>query len=284
MMTRSSTPTRTFSPEEKQQFEAKLTTDGFCVIKAYIPSLTAMALASELEETYALFCAQLGAQGYVPPVGIQSVIREDRVVNNAFHFSRDVLELATAGAHLEVIKPFLNDPFYGLIPKEDANFILAQLNAREGRVALPFHVDTRMCTPGPSTWSMQCYLSVGASHAGNGGLRVVPGTHASATFPDYTVDYPEAVSLSLDPGDLVLFSSQLHHATTACPANQSPVWTILFTYRCWWVKQQYDLSAMVPADWWPTLSPNQRLILGACSQVGSDIYGAASSRTGYKAP
>lgn len=283
MTAQSNLHTRAISTDETRQLVSDLGTNGYCVIKAYVKGADAANLNVELEGVYEHFAAKLGESGYVPPVGIQSVIREDRVVNNAFHFSRNVLQLATTGAHLEVIKPFLNDPFYGLIPKEDANFILAQLNAREGRVALPFHVDTRMCTPGPSTWSMQCYLSVGATDAGNGGLRVVPGTHTSATFPDYTVDYPEALNLSLDPGDLVLFSSQLHHATTACPADRSPVWTVLFTYRCWWVKQQYDLSSMVPAEWWSTLAPNQKLVLGACSQVGADIYGAASSRKGYEA-
>jgi hypothetical protein len=274
--------TRALSSEEKQHLGRKLTTDGFCIVKAYISQLAAATLETQLESNYAHFAAQLGAKGYKPPVGAQSIIRDDRVVNNIFHFNRSVLDIATNGSHLELLKPFLNDPYYGLIPKEDTNFILAQLNAREGRVALPFHVDTRMCTPGGSTWSMQGYLSVGETHKGNGGLRVVPGSHATGEFPDITVDYPQAISLALEPGDLVLFSSQLHHATTACNDSYRPAWTILFTYRCWWVKQQYDLLSMVPSEWWQTLKPNQKLILGACSQVGSDIYGSASSRIGYE--
>lgn len=273
--------TRDIPADEAAALARALEKDGYCVIRSYVLPEKLTGLNADMETCFSQFSANFGKDGYVAPVGIQSVIREDRVVNNVFHFHRQVLEMATAGRHLEVVKPFLNDPFYGLIPKEDPNFILAQLNAREGRVALPFHVDTRMCTAGPSTWSLQGYLSLGPTHAGNGGLRVVPGSHASGVFPDYTKDYPEAVNLALDPGDLVLFSSQLHHATTACAEGQAPAWTILFTYRCWWVKQQYDIAAMVPKEWWTGLTPNQKLVLGACSQVNADIYGAASSRKGY---
>ena len=165
---------------------------------------------------------------------------------------------------------------------EDSNFILAQLNAREGRVALPFHVDTRMCTIGPTTFSLQGYLSLGATYSSNGGLKVVPGSHTSGAFPNSAMDYPEAVSLCLNPGDLVLFSSELYHATSACLKDESPTWTILFTYRCWWVKQQYDIQSIVPKQWWQQMTPNQKLILGACSRVGDDIYGTLSSRKGYE--
>jgi len=274
--------TRCISPDEVVALVKNIEKDGYCVIKSYILPEAQGGLNADMEDCFRRFAVNFDKNGYVAPVGIQSVIREDRVINNIFHFHRQVLEMATAGSHLDVVKPFLNDPFYKLVPKNDPNFILAQLNAREGRVALPFHVDTRMCTLGPTSWALQGYLSLGGTHAKNGGLRVVPGSHTSGTFPDSTADYPEALSLSLNPGDLVLFSSELHHATTACTPSEAPVWTVLFTYRCWWVKQQYDIESMVPRAWWQELTPNQKLIVGACSRVSSDIYGASSSRKGYE--
>ena len=130
--------------------------------------------------------------------------------------------------------------------------------------------------------SIQGYLSLGETHSGNGGLCVVPGSHTSGTFPNSTVHYPDAVSLNLNPGDLVLFSGELYHATTACPPGETPVWTVLFTYRCWWVKQQYDIQSIVPEAWFKELKPNQKLIVGACSRVSSDIYDSSSSRKGYE--
>ena len=272
---------RTLPPCEINELREAVLTQGYCVLRAYVPAASIASLRTEIEDCYERFASALGAGGYVAPVGMQSVIRDDRMINNVFHFSKNILEWATCGNHLEVIKTFLNDPFYGLIPKDDPNFILAQLNAREGRVALPFHVDTRMCTPGPSTWSMQCYLSVDATHAGNGGLRVVPGSHLSGVFPDCTKNHPNSLDLELAAGDMVIFSSQLHHATTACAGALMPSWTVLVTYRCWWVKQQYDIAKMVPQTWWSDLSPNQKLMLGDSSQVSADIYGSASSRKGY---
>ena len=274
--------TRLVPADEVAAMVRNIATDGYCVIKSYVLPEKQKGLNADIEDCFHRFSVNFDKYGYVAPVGIQSVIRQDRMINNVFHFHRQVLEMATAGSHLDVVKPFLNDPFYKLIPKEDPNFILAQLNAREGRVALPFHVDTRMCTVGPTCWSLQGYLSLAATDAENGGLRVVPGSHTSGTFANSMADYPEALSLSLNPGDLVLFSSELYHATTACLPVKAPVWTVLFTYRCWWVKQQYDIESMVPNAWWQEMTPNQKLIVGSCSRVSADIYGSSSSRKGYE--
>ena len=273
---------RLIPPDEINYFVHKIDTEGYCVINNYLLPDKLTSLNADMEDCFKLFSSNFDNNGYPAPVGIQSVIREDRMINNVFHFNRSVLEMATAGSHLDVVKPFLNDPFYKLVPKEDPNFILAQLNAREARVALPFHVDTRMCSLGPTTWSLQGYLSLGATNIRNGGLQVIPGSHTSGTFANSKADCHGSVSLSLNPGDLVIFSSELHHATTACLPNEVPVWTILFTYRCWWVKQQYDIESMVPKSWFQELTPNQKLIVGACSRVSADIWGGSSSRQGYE--
>jgi len=278
----SSCITRHIPPSEVAALVLNIQTSGYCVIKSYVLPDNQISLNVDMEDCFRKFSANFDTEGYVAPVGIQSVISKDRIINNVFQFHRQVLEMATAGSHLDVVKPFLNDPFYKLVPKEDPNFILAQFNARAGRVALPVHVDTRMCTLGPTTWSLQGYLSLGATHSENGGLQVVPGSHTSGTFPNSMADCPELLSLSLNSGDLVLFSSELHHATTACLPAQSPVWTILFTYRCWWVKKQYDIELMVPHAWWQELTPNQKLIAGACSRVSCDVYDSSSSRKGYE--
>jgi hypothetical protein len=257
-------------------------THGYCLIKNYILSNKLDDLSTEIESCFSQFSAKYNNDGYAAPVGIQSVIRFDRIVNNVFHFNRLILEMATAGGHLKIMKPFLNDPFYKIIPKEDPNFILAQLNAREGRVRLPMHVDTRMCSIGPTCWSMQGYLSVGATSARNGGLQIMPGSHLTGKFPNSMANYPQALSLSLNQGDLVLFSSELWHATHECIIDEQPSWTILFSYRCWWVIQQYDIESMVPQSWFQELTKNQKLIIGSCSQVSDDIWGSSSSRKGYE--
>jgi ectoine hydroxylase-related dioxygenase (phytanoyl-CoA dioxygenase family) len=274
--------TRPILLDEVAALVIKIQTEGYCVVKDYVQPDKLTALNSDMEDCFGRFSANFNKEGYVAPVGIQSVISLDRVINNVFHFHRSILEMATAGSHLDILKHFLNDPFYKLIPKEDPNFILAQVNARAGKVALPFHVDTRMCTVGQTTMSMQGYLSLGSTHAGNGGLRVIPGSHTSGIFPNSSVDYPHAISLNLNPGDLVLFSSELHHATTACLPDETPVWTVLFTYRCWWVKQQSDIESMVPQAWFQELTPNQKLIVGACSRVSTSIYDSLSLRKGYE--
>ena len=75
--------------------------DGYCVIKSYILPEAQGGLNADMEDCFRRFAVNFDKNGYVAPVGIQSVIREDRVINNIFHFHRQVLEMATAGSHLD---------------------------------------------------------------------------------------------------------------------------------------------------------------------------------------
>lgn len=274
---------RILAKEEINNAIKTLELQGYCVIEKYLCSENLENLNQRIEEIYQIFYLNNKHKGDEAPLGLQSVIKSDRVINNLFHFDSNILELASGGDHLQIIKHFLNDPFYGLIPNDDINFILAQLNAREGKVSLPFHVDTRLCTPGLSTWSMQGFIPLKALSSENGGLRIRPGTHKTGVFPDSNKNYLDADDLVLGEGDLVLFDSQTHHATYECATNNPLAWTILFTYRCWWVKQQYDLFSMVPPEFMSELTPNQKLIMGGCSNVSADIYSSPSSRRGYEA-
>jgi hypothetical protein len=184
---------------------------------------------------------------------------------------------------LKVIKFFLNDPYYGLIPEDDCNFILAQMNARAGLVPLPYHVDTRMVTPGYQTWSIQGFLAVEPLNELNGGLIVIPGTHVTGTFPTKdTTNYDKAIALNLEAGDLVLFSSQLHHATASVTDENLPGWSVLLTYRSWWCKQQFSMYSLVDSKEWTNLSNNQKLLLGAASITPNQINASASARCGYE--
>ena len=187
--------------------------------------------------------------------------------------------MATTGAHLNVIREFLNDPHYQVIPADDFNFILAQQNARNGMSALPFHVDVRLQTPGESCWSMQTFLSLDKLDELNGALKVRPSTHLFPDMPDSSKNYKDAISINTDPGDLIIFYSKLHHST-APNTNKKSGWTILTTYRSWWVKQQFDIWRMIGGKY-SDLRPNQKLMMGSCSLPSSDPFDSSSSRRGY---
>jgi hypothetical protein len=253
---------------------------GYCVLRRYISSDGAEPLIRAATSLH----AELIKQGrlHASPVGQQKIIGNDRVINNAIFYDDNFLKIATRGDHLKIYSQFLNDPSYGLIPPEEVNFILGQANLREGSTELPFHVDTRMITPGAATWSMQGVLSLTSKSSKTGGLRVRPGSHLSNSFPDSSVDYCDAVDVDLDSGDMAIFSSQLHHGTHPTGEGYEPGWSFNLTYRAWWVKQQFDFCRMLGPKKLATLEPNQQLILGACSIPPAEPAASPSARLGYE--
>jgi len=252
---------------------------GYCVIRNYVVSDGAVPLRQAASALH----AELARHGssHASPVGRQKIIKDDRIVNNAIFYDDHLLEMATRGDHLKIYSHFLNDPLYDLIPSDDANFILAQANLREGTTELPFHVDTRLVTPGVMTWSMQGVVALSEKASRSGGLRVRPGSHLSNEFPDGSKDYKDAIDVDLEAGDMAIFSSQLHHGTHPTSKENEPGWAFLLTYRAWWVKPQFDFCSMLGAQKLASLTANQQLILGACSIPPSEPAASPSMRLGY---
>lgn len=271
--------TREISQDEINKAVSSIKDNGFYVIKNYLKQQTASLLARRSAKYYGRLL-ELG-QTAKPPVGMQNIIANDRGVNNIIYYDDDFLAIATTGGHLKILSSFLDDPYYGLLPEKDTNFILGQANVREGTTALPFHVDTRIVTHGHASWSMQGVLALSDKNSSSGGLRVRPKSHTLGKYPDSTKEYKDAIDVNLETGDFAIFDSQLHHATYASESN-SPGWSCNLTYRTWWVKPQFDFYKMLGDKKLSSLSLQQQLILGACS-VPSHLPNASPSlRTGYE--
>lgn len=263
--------------QKKHIFEIE--NNGYSVIRSYIHE----DAAKELELIAKNLFKELknNSTNHQAPIGFQNIIKHDLIVNNAPCLSKEFLEISTLGDHLKILNHFLNDPYYGLIPKDHSNFILAQSNLRAGKVSLPFHVDVRMVTEGNKSWSYQGFLGLNSVKKENGCLRVIPKSHFLNNIPDSKKNYESSVSLEIERGDLVIFSSQLHHATHEVRDNQYS-WSLLLTYRSWWCKQQFDFCKMIDPKIFKHLQPNQKLLLGACSKVPDTIFASPSSRQGYE--
>ena len=102
-----------------------------------------------------------------------------------------------------------------------------------------------MVTPGYKTWSMQGVIALSKKDNQTGGLRVRPGSHIFDYFPDSSKEYEDAIDVNLEKGDMVIFSSQLHHATYESQKKENTGWSLNLTYRSWWCKQQFDLWSMI---------------------------------------
>lgn len=270
---------RKLTPCEITSASNALLDNGFAVIKGYVDATKCYSLSERLSSLHSELAQRSLASG--SPIGLQSSIAADRIINNIIAFDNSLLAVTTSGDHLSVLAPVLNDKYYGLIPDDEPNFLLAQANAREGSSALPFHVDVRLMTHGKESWSYQAQLACSTRNANTGGLRVRPQSHMSGVMPDSSRDYKDAIDVPLNPGDLALFSSKLHHATYAAKSGFTPGWAINLTYRCWWVKPQFDFWRMLDDKQKRTLRPNQKLLLGACSIPSADVSSSPSMRTGY---
>jgi hypothetical protein len=273
---------RSISSSEMGLAGLQLKEVGFCVIQDYVSKRICERLVEEVETLFKLRASE--GKKTEPPRGAQKLIENDRTIGNIICHSKNFLQMSTTGDHLKILIPVLNDPFYGLIPSDEPNFILAQANMREGRSALPFHVDVRMLSLGGRTWSYQGQIALSDRVARTGGLRVVPTSHLKDEYPDYNSNYEDAIDVDLKAGDLILFSSQLHHATHSAASEETPGWAFNMTYRCWWAKQQYDYWNMLSVADLRDLSPSQQAILGGSSQVPSHPDASPSLRTGYLPP
>jgi len=255
----------------------KLINDGFVVIK------NALNL-KELEHLLGIVdnvIADIGDDGCAPPVGKQKSIASDPLVNNIHYHSNEFLDLVVNGNQTEIIKMVLNDPFYGLIPKDDPNFILAQCNLRKSSSVIDYHIDVRLKVPSPSSWSIQCIFALEDRNRRNGGLKVIPGSHLMNQITDSDLDTSSEKFVDLKAGDMVIFWSHLYHGTTPLSNNEKAAWGLLLTYRAWWCKPQFDFVNMFGPERLASLSRRTRTLLGYYSQPSSDWKGSPSARQGY---
>ena len=247
--------------------------DGFSIIENYVDKKSIIKLNKEADKISDKI--NQNDISFKSPVGVQSSIKNDRIVNNIIYFSENFLKLATSGYHINIISKFLNDPYYGLISEDLPNFILGGANIRKSDSALLPHVDVRMRLPDNIDYSMQCVLALGNRNQNNGGLLVAPGSHRDVSK---NLNY-DMIPINLNKGDMIIFFSNLVHATSR--NKQEASWGFLLTYKCWWTKPQFDFLNMFGIEKIRKYSEITKTLLGFYSCPSSDPFASASVRTGY---
>ena len=215
---------------------------GYTILKNYVSNNYINQVTNELVRIHSFIKDDSfkGFESSLPRGDQGECLKNDINICHLPIYSKIFINMGLNGDHLKILKNILNDIHYQLIPNKFPNFILAQMNARIGLNNLPCHNDVRLQMPGEKTFSVQGFLALDELSEKNGTLKLVPKTHTSGSYPNHkTTNESEVLNLSLNSGDLVLFDSRLHHAT-ATNNNHDHVWTILYTYRSWWVKPQFD--------------------------------------------
>lgn len=256
---------------------SNLKTHGYSVINDFLDKRK----IKDLKEALVSVIETVGDDTSGAPVGYQSIVKHDKMVNNIHYHSNDYLELAVNGSHIPIIQEFLNDPYYGIIPASEPNFTIAQCNMRQSSTAIPYHVDVRFKAPGPIGWSMQCIVALEDRHEFNGGLKVLPGSHLEEFQLRENLDLSNEKIVDLKAGDAVILFSHLYHATTDVVEPYQSAWGLLLTYRSWWAKSQFDFVSMFGEERLSKMSNKEKTLLGYYSQPSKAWDGQMSARQGY---
>lgn len=182
---------------------------------------------------------------------------------------------------LEILRPFINDPFYRQLPVDDFNFLLAYYNARSSVAALPLHIDNYVPTLGDFPNSMQLVFSLNGQNEDNGATIVVPGSHRVGALPNRELT-DLAQPLNCSAGDVIVWDSRLWHGALE-NRNGKDRWSLVATFRPWFLKQNYDPVRGMPEELYAQLSSQQKALCGFLSLPPKDEREKVSLKEGYEA-
>lgn len=123
--------------------------------------------------------------------------------------------------------------------------------------------------PRPMLSAKVCYVLSDLSEPGRGSTKLIPRSHIRNTLagrpecPELGFDEPEgAIEILANPGDAFIFDRRMWHSRSV---NHSAVTRKLvfigYTYR--WIRPLDEVSHDRTGEFWRTLSPIQRQLLGA---------------------
>jgi ectoine hydroxylase-related dioxygenase (phytanoyl-CoA dioxygenase family) len=265
---------RKLSAEEIESAITKIEYLGFAVI----PDVLSKEVTQQLLAKVEVFFKE------AIPIGENSGVTNnqlhDKYVYHLQYKDLDFLSILTDENLLELLRPFLNDPYYTQLAPDQLNFLLAYYNARSSVDPLKLHIDNYIPTGGYHPNSMQIVFSLNGQNAQNGATTIVPGSHNMQKFPDRKAQGIEQV-LECDPGDVIVWDSRLWHGALE-NLTSADRWSLVATFRPWWAKQNFDPVRGLSEAMFSRMSPQQKALLGFLSLPPKDESEKVSLKQGYK--
>ena len=203
----------------------------------------------------------------------------DQYVYNLQNRGVPYIRLAASKPIEAILIPFLNDKYYRPIPTDLPNYILAFYNARSSGPELPLHIDSYIPFPGKRTFSMQVAFILDDQSESNGCTVVVPRSHQIGEFSDRS--FGDVVPIEARRGDVVVWDSRLWHGARA-NETETARWSLIATFRMWWLKQSMDIPRGLPEEIYAALSDEERSLLGYCSIPPTNEHQRISMKIGYE--
>jgi len=179
----------------------------------------------------------------------------------------------------EVLRHFLNDPWYKQIPQDEPNFILRNFLGRSSDSRLPMHIDSLIPYQGKHVFVMQAAFILEDQTLDNGCTVVVPGSHLSGEYVDQSA-FDTATPVESRAGDVVIWDSRIWHGAIENTSDRTR-WSLIATCTRWWLKQGFNIPRSVPQDIYERLTPSQKAVLGYCSIPYVDEMQGIDMKRGY---
>ena len=264
---------RKLSADEIESAIAKIEYLGYAVIPGVLSKEVTRGLLKKVETLFE--CANpLGKNS-----GITTNQLHDKYVYHLQYKDTDFLKIITDENLLELLRPFLNDPYYTQLAPDQFNFLLAYYNARSSVDPLQLHIDNYIPTGGYHPNSMQIVFSLNGQNAQNGATTVVPGSHNIQKYPDRKALGIEQI-VECDPGDAIVWDSRLWHGALE-NSTRADRWSLVATFRPWWAKQNFDPVRGLSEEIFSQLTPQQKALLGFLSLPPKDESEKVSLKQGY---
>ena len=127
---------------------------------------------------------------------------------------------------------------------------------------------------------MQGFVPLLKMNSNTGTFCLIPTSNVKGVYPQIdSLEHNKVLELDFNIGDFLMFDSRIHHSTSVNSAIEQP-WTLLFTYRSWWVKPGFDYWRYFSNNQSciSSLNPLDRVILGQSSAIPFDPRESVSSR------
>jgi len=240
---------------EFDQHLRNLNAYGYTIARSYMSTATVSAL---LDKTWRYYEEAKHLEYAGRP---ERDSRDLRVYNLQ---NKDLAFIDVLGAPFvrQTMIELLNDPYYRWIPADKPNYILQNFNARSSGNALDLHIDSRIPLLRDKPISTQAIYVLEDMDERNGCSVVVPGTHRSGTYTDRSLT--NLTPVHAKAGDLVIWDSRLWHGTQANDGSKSR-WALVASFCMWWMKQDVNMTRMLPETFYAKMTDEQKQLLGYLS-------------------
>ncbi|PCJ61792.1 MAG: hypothetical protein COA79_05710 [Planctomycetota bacterium] len=260
------------NPNEISDHIQEIKYTGFTKIKKFLNTDLISRLLELIHQNY---------KGYKDLKNVSPNQALDKYIYHLQFIDPFFIQILSRSNILEILNPFLNDPYYRKIPDNLPNYTLAYYNARSSIAPLDLHMDSHIPFLGDHLLSMQIFISLNGQSKKNGATIVVPGSHLTNNYAYRKRTLNSQLIIDCDPGDAIIIDSRLWHGALE-NKSKADRWSLVATFKPWWLKQNYDPIRGISEDIFSKLNDNEKALLGLLSLPPLDETEKVSTKEGYE--